>query len=272
MTKYNRMFLAILIALVQLILLSSCATSPVLTVTTPEAATITPRASIVQIQWLGQSGFLITSSQNTKILLDPPSPSTGYTIPPLEGIDAITVSHEHSDHNFVNLATGSPLVLRGLAGAGWNAVNQTVKDVHILSISPANAIYHDNSQGSQRGLDSIFILEVDGLRIAHLGDLGNVLTPESVQAMGAIDVVLVPVGGVYTIDAAGATQVVGQLNPRIAIPMHYKTPKVPNTWPGTGVEPFLDGKKLVERPNSNLIKLSKSSLPSQTTFVVLNYE
>ena len=86
-----------------------------------------------------------------------------------------------------------------------------------------------------------------------------------------MDVVLIPVAGAYTIDAAGATQVVGQLNPRVVIPMHYKTPKMRADWPGVGVEPFLEGKR-VERPNSTVIRLSMPTLPAQTTTVVLNYE
>lgn len=233
-------------------------------------ATLTPE-STVQIQWLGQSAFLLISSQTTKILIDPPSAGTGYAIAPIAGVDAVLVTHEHSDHNNVGLATGSPLILRGLSSNGWNTIDQRVKDIRISSVSPANPVYHDSQQGAQRGRNTIFIVEVDGLRLAHLGDLGHVLTPEIVQAMGAVDVVLIPVGGAYTIDASGASQVVGQLNARVVIPMHYKTPKLQSNWPGVGVEPFLEGKK-VERLSSTVIRLSRSTLPAQTTVVVLNYE
>lgn len=181
------------------------------------------------------------------------------------------MTHEHSDHNNVGLATGSPLILRGLSSNGWNTIDQRVKDIRISSVSPANPVYHDSQQGAQRGRNTIFIVEVDGLRLAHLGDLGHVLTPEIIRAMGAVDVVLIPVGGAYTIDASGASQVVGQLNARVVIPMHYKTPKLQSNWPGVGVEPFLEGKK-VERLNSTVIRLSHLALPAQTTVVVLNYE
>ena len=284
MIKRSMVLFIILPILTLLIIFSSCTSSPALPLTTtnsssttvpaptPSPTPIPAPAPQVQIQWLGQSIFLITSSQGTKILADPSVAAVGYAVTPIEGVDVITVSHEHTDHNNVSLATGSPMILRGLISTSWNTVDQRVKDVHIFSISPANPIYHDNTQGSQRGRNSIFVFEMDGLRIAHLGDLGHVLSQESVQALGAIDAVLVPVGGAYTIDAAGATQVVNQLNPRIVIPMHYKTPKVPATWPGTGVEPFLDGKNLVERPNSSVAKLSRTSLPTQTTIVILNYE
>jgi len=230
--------------------------------------TLTPTT---QLQWLGHSAFLVTSSQGTKILIDPPNAGTGYAIAPVAGADAVLVTHEHSDHNNVGLAMGSPLILRGLTSTGWNAIDQRVKDIRIYSISPVNPVYHDSQQGAQRGRNTIFVLEVDGLRLAHLGDLGHVLTPEIVQAIGALDVALIPVGGSYTIDAAAATQVVGQLNPRVVIPMHYKTPKMQANWPGVGVEPFLEGKR-VERPNSTVIRLSRPNLPAQTTVVVLNYE
>ncbi len=236
----------------------------------PAANPAAPAPS-AQLQWLGQSAFLLTSSQGTKILIDPPNAATGYAIAPVAGVDAVLVSHEHPDHNNTGVATGSPLIIRGLSATGWNAVDQKVKDIRVYSISSAAPVYHDNQQGVQRGRNTIFVLEVDGVRVVHLGDLGHALTPEMVQAMGAIDAVLVPVGGSFTIDAAVATQVVGQMNPRVVVPMHYKTPKMQASWPGTGVEPFLEG-KIVERPNSTVLKLSRSNLPAQTTVVVLNYE
>jgi len=250
--------------LVVVVMLLGCTGSATVPAPTP-----TP-APTAQLQWLGHSAFLLTSSQGTKVLIDPPSASTGYAIAPIAGVDAVLVTHEHSDHNNVALATGSPLILRGLSATGWNTIDQRVKDIRIYSISPAIPIYHDTQQGAQRGRNTIFVLEVDGLRLAHLGDLGHVLTPEIVQAMGAVDVVMIPVGGFYTIDAAGATTVVGQLNnPRVVIPMHYKTEARP-TWPGTGVDLFLEG-KTVQRPNSTTIGLSRSALPAQSTVVVLNY-
>ena len=237
---------------------------------TLSAPTMNPAAT-TQLQWLGHAGFLLTSSQGTRILIDPPNAGIGYEIAPIAGVDAVLVSHEHFDHNNVGLATGSPLILRGLTSSGWNTIDQMVKDVRIYSVSPVNPVYHDDQQGAQRGRNTIFVLEVDGLRLAHFGDQGHILTPEIIQAMGAVDVVLIPVGGHYTIDAVEATQVVGQINPLVVIPMHYKTPKMGADWPGTGVEPFLEG-KTVEHPDSTVISLSRPTLPDQTTVVVLNYE
>jgi L-ascorbate metabolism protein UlaG (beta-lactamase superfamily) len=265
MPKRLKFWLISLGCLIPVVIFPGC-TGPAQT-----AATTPAPVPGIQLQWFGQSTFLLTSSQGTKILADPVSPSVGYSIAPIEGVDAVIVSHEHADHNNVGLAAGSPLVLRGLSSTGWNNIDQKVKDVHIFSISPAIPIYHDDQQGAQRGRNTIFVIEVDGLRIAHFGDLGHTLTAEMVQALGPLDVVLVPVGGSFTIDAAGATRVIASLNPKLAVPMHYKTPKMQANWPGTGVEPFLEGKK-VERPNSSIIKLSRATLPAPTTVVVLNYE
>jgi L-ascorbate metabolism protein UlaG (beta-lactamase superfamily) len=253
--------------LVLAIMFLGCA-SPANSPFAPTSAPIITPAPAVQLQWLGQSAFLINSSKATKILIDPPNAGTGYAIVPIDGVDAVLVSHEHGDHSNVGLATGSPLILRGLSSTGWNTIDQMVKDIRLYSVSPANPVYHDNQQGAQRGRNTIFIIEVDGLRLAHLGDLGHVLTPEIVQAIGALDIVMIPVVGTFTIDAVAATQVVGQLNPRVVIPMHYKTPKMQT---GAGVEPFLEGKR-VERPNSTTIRLSRPTLPAETTVVVLNYE
>lgn len=207
--------------------------------------------------------------------MDPVNAASGYTISTIYGVDAVTVGHEHGDHNNVAMAAGSPLILRGLSGTGanqtWNTVNQTVKDIRIYSISPAVPVYHDNVTGAARGRNTIFVFEVDGLRIAHLSDLGHTLSADAIRAIGAVDVVLIPVGGFYTIDAAAATVVVGQLQPKIVVPMHYKTPKMRATWPGVEVDAFLVGKNVV-RVQSTVIKLSKSTLPTQTTVMVPFYE
>ena len=258
-------------------------TAPV-TVTTPRvttnttATTPTPTpapAPTPQLQWLGQSTFVLTSANGTKILIDPVGTSVGFTVSTQYGVDAVTVSHEHGDHNNVGMAAGSPTILRGLIGTGanqtWNTVNQTVKDIRISSISPAVPIYHDNVSGAQRGRNSVFIFEVDGLRIVHLGDLGHTLSPEAIRAIGTADVLLIPVGGFFTIDAAAATAVVGQLNPKIVVPMHYKTARHSPTFQPVGVDAFLVGKNVV-RVQSTVIKLSRSTLPAQTTVMLPFYE
>lgn len=239
------------------------------TIITPAPA---PTSPTLQLQWFGHSTFLITSSTGTKILIDPVNNTTGYRITPITGVDAVTISHEHGDHTNLNFAPNATTVLRGLAPGGWNPVNQTVKDVKIFSIgSSALPQYHDNVSGAQRGRNSIFVYQVDGLRIAHLGDLGHSLSPDAVQAIGQVDVVMIPVGGAYTIDAAAATAVVDQLKPKIVVPMHYKTPVMSANWPGASADAFLAGKN-VQRPNSTTLSISKTTLPAQTTVIVPNYQ
>ncbi|MDO8716126.1 MAG: MBL fold metallo-hydrolase [Dehalococcoidales bacterium] len=253
--------------------------APVLTpapVPTP-APTPTPTpapAPTTQLQWLGHATFLLTSTNGTKILMDPVNTATGYVVSTLYGVDVVTVGHEHGDHGNVAMAPGATII-RGLVGTGasqtWSTVNQTVKGVRIYSISPAVPVYHDNVTGTARGRDTIFVYEVDGLRIAHLSDLGHTLDAAAIKAIGPVDVILIPVGGFYTIDAVAASTVVGQLNPKIVVPMHYKTPKMSPTWPGVGVDAFLVGKNVV-RVQSTVIKLTKSTLPAQTTVMLPFYE
>ena len=227
-----------------------------------------PQEAVVQqavtLTWYGQSMFTLEVDGGPTILMDPTS-SAGYSVSPLDGIDVVTVSHEHRDHNEVTLATGSPIVLRGLNEGEWAQVDETVEGVRLHNLGA----YHDDSQGSERGKNAIFIIEAHGLRIVHLGDLGHLLAPEQVSAIGSVDLLMVPVGGVYTIDAAGATEVMQQLEPRLVAPMHYKTPEArANLEP---VDGFLEG-KVVERSSGNQITVSRETLPQATTVLVMGYQ
>lgn len=241
---------------------------PTPTATPTPVPTATPVPVVLTLQWLGHSAFLIETSTGTRVLTDPPDSSVGYAISPIPRVDAVTVGHEHSDHNNVSLAQGTPQVLRGLtAGGDWAAIDTRVKDVSFRTVG----VNHDEAQGSVRGKNAVFVIVADGLRLAHLSDLGHTLTPQQVTAIGPVDVLLIPVGDVYTINSALATQVVAQLNPRVVVPMHYKTARLSSSLPLVGVEPFLAGKR-VERPGSNLLRLSAAALPAETTVFVLNYE
>ncbi len=197
------------------------AAPPTLTVVStlaPTKALATQDVSI-SLTWHGQSTFVFKTSTGLNALLDPTGSGTGYKIPTLDGIDLVTASHEHSDHNAVSLALGSPLVLKGLAGSDWAKIDQTVKGVRVRAVPT----FHDDTQGSQRGKNAVFVFELDGLRLAHLGDLGHTLTSDQITAIGPVDVILIPVGGFFTVDGKVAAQVVSQLNPKIIVPMHYKT-------------------------------------------------
>ncbi len=164
---------------------------------------------VAYLTWYGQSCFMLESASGTRILMDPMSANLGYA-PPVElHPDAVTISHEHPDHNNLGLVPGKERVFRGLTAdkKGWVKIDDKVKDVTIRSIG----VYHDQKRGAELGLNTIFIFETGGVRIAHLGDLGHALTDQQLAAIGSVDVVLVPVGGGSTIDAQTATYVVDQI-------------------------------------------------------------
>lgn len=179
----------------------------------------------LKIQWLGHASFIITLSDGKKIMTDPVDPKVGYPKPGLAA-DVVTVSHQHFDHNAVKTVVGKPNIVQkeGLSSIG---------DIKITGIPS----FHDNSKGSQRGRNTIFVIEAEGLRVCHLGDLGHVLDADQVVQIGSVDILLVPVGGFYTIDASEAVKVVGQIKPKIIVPMHYKTRYI--DFPISTAEPFL---------------------------------
>jgi len=217
----------------------------------------------VEIRWLGHSCFLITSSKGIKLITDPYEPggfggAIGYgkiTTP----ADIVTVSHEHADHNYVKGVPGKPEVIRGV-------VSKEVKGIKITGIGT----FHDKVGGRERGKNTVFVLEVDGLRICHLGDLGHLLTDEQRKKIGHVDVLLIPVGGTYTIDASEASEVVSEISPKVVIPMHYKTKKV--GLPIAGVEDFTKGKGNVKKIGKSNVKVEKDKLPKSTEIWVLEPE
>lgn len=171
------------------------------------------------LMYFGQACFAIHVG-DTNILIDPVPAKMGYTTSTIPA-DVVTISHEHFDHNAVEMAAGKPTILRGLTadGKGWTPVAFSNKDVKITAF-PA---YHDDTLGAQRGLDAMFLFEAGGLRVLHTGDLGHRLSAADVRKIGRVDVLLICVGGFYTIDADGATEVIRALKPRVVIPMHFRT-------------------------------------------------
>ena len=187
----------------------------------------------MQITYFGHATFLV-DADGTKVLIDPYDEKVGYPIPSVDA-DAVLVSHEHGDHTNVAMAKGKPQVVRGLSdGKVRKIAKQPLGKIAVSSV----ATYHDDTQGSQRGHNTIFILESEGLRVVHLADLGHLLDDSQVAAIGHPDVVMIPVGGHYTIDAAQAKQVLDQLQPTVVIPMHYKT-EVNAGWPIGSIDNFV---------------------------------
>jgi L-ascorbate metabolism protein UlaG (beta-lactamase superfamily) len=211
----------------------------------------------VKIKWYGQAAFLLTSDAGTKIITDPYTPG-GFGLnygDIAESADIVTVSHDHADHSNVAGVKGSPKVVRGAA------------DVKGIKISAVPA-YHDASGGKERGGNIIFCFDIDGLRVCHVGDLGHDLSEKQVKDIGKVDILLIPVGGNFTIDAAAATRVGGVLAPKIIIPMHYQNDRCPD-FPVAGVDGFLKGKENVTRLEVSEAEFHAGKLPAAAQIVVL---
>lgn len=220
------------------------------------------------LTWYGQSFFVLTSRGGAKIAFDPYHVQDGlkYSPPPGLNARAVFVSHEHFDHNNAGMFAGHPKLLPPISGGSHSGIltfgREKIPYTSVFS-------YHDEVGGKERGTNTINVVTVDGVRIAHLGDLGTTLSREQLRQIGRVDILLLPVGGTFTIDAAGATKVVSQLKPRVVIPMHYKTDKT--DLPLAPVSEFIRGKKNVQR-NGTTFSFTSKSLPSKTTIVVLKYK
>jgi len=218
----------------------------------------------MKLTYFGHAMFRLESG-GSSILIDPYDEKVGYPIPDVAAT-AVTVSHEHGDHSNIAAVKGHPKVIRGLKDAGkdWAEVNERVGPFTISGV----ATYHDASSGNDRGKNTIFIFEAEGLRIAHAGDLGHPLSAEQVSALGKIDVLMLPVGGHYTCGPTEAEQVVDQVRPRVVIPMHYKT-EVNRNWPIGFPDAFTDGKRPKEHRQT--IELSAAALPPTREVWVLSH-
>jgi L-ascorbate metabolism protein UlaG (beta-lactamase superfamily) len=209
----------------------------------------------MKIKYLAHASFLITSGSGIRIVTDPYAISGGIKHGPItETADIVTVSHEHGDHNNTAAVKGNPKVVRETA---------EVKGIKIRAVSTA----HDDKGGSQRGKNNIYCFEVDGVNVCHAGDLGHELTAEQVKAIGKVDVLMIPVGGFFTIDAKTATKVCDQLKPKVIIPMHFRTEKL--DFPIKGVDDFILGKNNVTRSNESEIEFKADNLPADTRIIVL---
>jgi L-ascorbate metabolism protein UlaG (beta-lactamase superfamily) len=222
------------------------------------------------VTWLGQSCFILETANGTRVVTDPIPKGLGYELPVGLRADVVTVSHEHPDHNNLALVTNRARILRGLTSdkKGWTKIDEKVKDIAIRSVG----VYHDDKHGAERGLNSVFVFETAGLRVAHLGDLGHALDDKQLSAIGSIDVALVPVGGHFTIDAQQASRVIDQLRPRlVVIPMHYRTAASTTFQLGT-VEEFLANKTNVRRVDGNTLPLTAIKSRAAAEIVVLGWK
>jgi L-ascorbate metabolism protein UlaG (beta-lactamase superfamily) len=211
------------------------------------------------VSWLGHSCFLLKGKDGISLLLDPfHEDEVGYSLPPVRA-DIVLISHDHLDHNNA-LAAGSDAEVIFAPG------KHNYQGVDILGIES----YHDSEEGRQRGTNTIFCFALDGIKVCHLGDLGHALSPDQVKAIGAVDLLFLPIGGRYTIDAASANEVMRQLFPAVVVPMHYQTRAL--SFDLDPVEGFLEGKSQAERQEKLVLKkeeLSRPRRPDQEGRVVL---
>lgn len=211
----------------------------------------------MKIKWLGHACFLISSKGGLRVITDPYAAGGGIDYSPIrETADVVVVTHDHGDHNNVSAVQGKPEVVKGSG-------TRTAKGIHFRGI----ATFHDASNGQQRGLNTVFCFTMDDLKLCHLGDLGHVLGPAQLTEIGAVDILFVPVGGFFTIDAILASQVCDQLKPKVVLPMHFKTPRC--GYPIAGVESFLKGKKNVRKATGSEVEFERDKLPAATEIVLL---
>lgn len=211
----------------------------------------------MDIQWFGHSCFRLRTRGAT-VITDPCGPETGYEIPHMRA-DIVTLSHEHEDHNYCRLVTGEPRIIR-------RPGEYEIKGVFIIGIPT----YHDRKKGQERGKNTIFTFEMDGLRICHLGDLGHVPSQEQIEELSGVSVLLIPVGGGSTVNAAQAAEVVSLLEPNIVIPMHYFTKDL--TMKLDPVSKFLAEMGQEGVKPQEMLQVQAGNLPEETQIVLLEYK
>lgn len=211
----------------------------------------------MKVKFFGHASFLITSETGTRIITDPYKPGCfdgGIRYDAItEEADIVTISHDHDDHNETQI-NGNPSFVR-------DASLQELKGVRISGLD----VFHDTSEGQDRGKNVIFNMAIDGMNVVHCGDLGHELKQDEIEKLGNVDVLLVPVGGHFTIDATVADKVISALKPRAVIPMHFKTGKC--GFPIAPIEEYIKDRE-VTHVNGEF-ELTKATLPVSTTIYVL---
>ena len=207
------------------------------------------------ITYYGQSCFKILSN-NLVIITDPFDKSLGLT-PPRLNADIVTISHEHFDHNNAAGLGGSPFVIKGPG-------EYEIKGISVYGIQS----FHDEVQGQKRGLNTIYLIETEGIKLCHLGDLGqDKLSEEQIEEIDDPDILFVPVGGTYTLDGKAAAGVVNQIEPRMVVPMHYQLVGQKNDL--AAVDKFLKEMGAAKKEPVEKITFKKKNLPQETEVVVL---
>ena len=216
----------------------------------------------MKIKWYGHAAFKITTDKGIRIIIDPYESGAFDGALAYEKIDEeadiVLTSHDHADHNYVKTIPGKYILVD-------KAGEYDVQGVKIKAFPS----FHDNSAGKERGGNLIFVIAVDDLSLVHTGDIGHALDGDLLKKIGKTDIVLLPVGGFFTIDAAEATKMATELAPRVIIPMHYKTGKC--GFPIAPVDEFTKGKENVHVLDKAEVEIKKETLPAKPEVLVLQH-
>lgn len=211
----------------------------------------------MKIQYLGHSSFKLTDSAGVTIITDPYSPQIGFAMPKVSA-DAVTISHHHFDHDCAVAVDGNPQIVD-------RAENYNLNGVQINAFKS----FHDNAKGKMRGENIIFKFRMDGLNVCHLGDLGEECSAELISRLLPVDVLLIPVGGNYTIDAETAQKYVQKLMPKVVIPMHYRVKDLKVDIEKLDEFTDLFNADAVKEYDGSEIELSPNDLSGNTKIIVL---
>jgi L-ascorbate metabolism protein UlaG (beta-lactamase superfamily) len=233
-------------------------------------------ATEFKLRWFGQSFFQLETPLGKKIVFDP------HTIPafgrPVVSADIICISHEHTDHTKADAIEGHKVarIFQGLKNekgrVDWNNIDEKVGDkvgaIRVRSVPT----FHDNENGLARGKNAAFVVEAEGLTFAHLGDVGHELNDEQLRRIGKVDVLVLPIGGTYTINGEQAKKIVANIKPRLhVVPMHYGVPGYDDL---NGPDEFLDAQplKIVRQLTSNTLVIPANAKPDAATVVLLDWK
>src|SRR3989344_6051851 len=214
----------------------------------------------MEITYVGHACFKIKGKEHT-LVIDPYDPKkTGYKLPKLEA-DIVLSTHQHFDHNYIEGVTGYSLLIDGPG-------EYETKNTFIYGIPT----YHDDKEGKDRGENTMYLIEIEGFTVLHAGDLGHDLSKETLEMIAGVDVLLIPVGGTYTIDAKTAVKVISSLEPGIVVPMHFQTEDLTDLSKDLdSVDKFLDemGVEDTAKKQDKLKISSRSEIPEETEVVIL---
>lgn len=208
----------------------------------------------MDVTWLGHGCFRLRG-RGAAVVTDPYPPALGPKLGRLEA-DLVTISHDHENHSFIQAVIRDPFVVTG--PGEYEAAGVTVLGL---------PTFHDQSQGADHGRNTVYVIELDEVRVCHLGDLGHTLDDDTLERIGNVDLLLVPVGGGQTLDGARAAEVVRQVEPRLVVPMHFSHPAIRKELGGP--ERFLKEMGVVESESQPKLSVQASSADAETKVVVL---